>query len=156
MASGESPYYMDLKTPENAHGLGSAIKENRPLSLEPFGAGQVGFMQARPEALGDPGRKRIEMGSIARSTAAVSSFRSDSNAALVRLFSASFELTTTASSVSAFGISQSNVERGQEASRWQCRAGRRDTCLLVRIVDGGLFALFSPAAKGVVYGRCTF
>lgn len=63
---------------------------------------------------------------------------------------------TTASPVSAFGISLSNVERGQKASRWRYRAGRRDTCLLVRIVDGGLFALFSPAARGVVYGGCTF
>lgn len=43
-------------------------------------------MQARQEALGDPGRKRIEMGSIARSTAAVSSFRSDSGAAFSQAF----------------------------------------------------------------------
>jgi hypothetical protein len=54
-----------LTPPENAHGLGSLQSRNRPLSAEPFGAGQVGFMQARPEALGDPGRERIEMGLIA-------------------------------------------------------------------------------------------
>ncbi|EFQ93841.1 hypothetical protein PTT_08657 [Pyrenophora teres f. teres 0-1] len=36
----------------------------------------------RPEALGDPGRQRIEMAQIARSTAVLSSFRSDSGAAL--------------------------------------------------------------------------